>query len=226
MQICRWHSFNDVLSLREALVRNIAAGAEAAIAVRGVFRCVLAGGRTPEAIYRDLRALSTDWGQWSIYFGDERCLPAGDPERNDAMARAAWLDHVPIPTAQIHAIPAEQGAVAGARRYAELLAAVPEFDLVLLGLGEDGHTASLFPGDSAALRSDHPALPVDNAPKPPSQRISMSAARLAHSRAVLFAVTGIDKREALLRWRQGEQIPAALIAPLQGVDIYTDQHFS
>jgi 6-phosphogluconolactonase len=133
---------------------------------------------------------------------------------------------VPIPAAQIHTIAAELGAVAGARHYAELLAAVPEFDLVLLGLGEDGHTASLFPGDSAALQSVDPALPIGNAPKPPAQRISMSAARLAHSRTVLFAVTGPDKREALLRWRQGILIPAALIAPPQGVDIFTDQQLS
>lgn len=226
MQICRWHSFNDIPALRAALVRHITAAASAAIDARGVFHCVLAGGRTPEAIYRDLCTLETDWRCWSIYFGDERCLPVGDSQRNDAMARAVWLDHVPIPAAQIHAIPAELGPVAGARHYAQLLASVPEFDLVLLGLGEDGHTASLFPGDLSALQSTATALPVDNAPKPPAQRVSLSAARLAQSRAVLFAVTGVDKREALLQWRQGARIPAALIEAPQGVDIYTDQHLS
>lgn len=226
MQICRWHHFIDAPTLQQAIVRHIAVCAGAAISARGIFRCVLAGGRTPEAIYRQLRALETDWKAWSIYFGDERCLPAGDPQRNDTMARLAWLDHVSIPAAHIHAIPAELGPVVGARQYAGLLASIPEFDLVLLGLGEDGHTASLFPDDLSALRATDPALPVDNAPKPPAQRISMSAARLAHSRAVLFAVTGVDKREALQRWRQGAPIPAASIAAPQGVDIYTDQSFN
>jgi 6-phosphogluconolactonase len=226
MQICRWHHFSDAATLREALVRRISTCAAAAIAARGAFSCVLAGGRTPEAIYRELCALDTDWQAWSIYFGDERCLPCGDSQRNDTMARAAWLDRVPIPGTQIHAMPAELGPVAGAQQYAELLASVPEFDLVLLGLGEDGHTASLFPADLPALHSTKPALPIDNAPKPPAQRISMSAARLARSRAVLFAVTGVDKRDALLRWRQGAQIPAALIVAPPGVDIYTDQSLS
>lgn len=223
MQIRRWHYFDDVAVLRESLVRRIATRAAAAIVADGVFRCVLAGGRTPEAIYRQLRTLDTDWSAWQIYFGDERCLPIGDPQRNDSMARAAWLDHVPIPSKHILAMPAELGPVAGAARYSGQLAAIPPFDLVLLGLGEDGHTASLFPGDAVALHSNAAALPVDNAPKPPAQRISMSAARLAQSHDVLFAVTGDDKRDALHRWQRGDAIPAASIVAPYGVDIYTDQ---
>ena len=223
MQIRRWHHFDDISTLREAMVRRITDCAGRALARAGTFRCVLAGGRTPEALYRQLRSLDTDWNAWEIYFGDERCLPVGDSQRNDTMARAAWLDHVPIPAMKIHPIPAELGPVAGAARYAAQLAATPEFDLVLLGLGEDGHTASLFPGDMTALRSTAAALPVDNAPKPPAQRISMSAARLARSRTVLFVVTGSDKRDALRRWSREEEIPAALIAADAGIDIYTDQ---
>lgn len=226
MQIRRWHHFVYATTLQEAVARRISACASAAIAARGIFHCVLAGGRTPEAIYRQLRSLDTNWQAWSIYFGDERCLPDGDTQRNDTMARIAWLDHVSIPSAQIHAIPADLGPVAGARLYSELLAPLAEFDLVLLGLGEDGHTASLFPNDLPALRATSPALPIDNAPKPPAQRISMSAARLSNSHEVLFAVTGADKSEALQQWRQGLPIPAASIAAPQGVDIYTDQPFS
>jgi 6-phosphogluconolactonase len=226
MQICRWHRFNDIPSLHQALLDRIAHSADEAIRTRGVFRCVLAGGRTPETIYRRLRTLATDWQAWSIYFGDERCLPIGDSQRNDTMARAAWLDHVPIPAMQIHAMPAELGPAAGARAYAATLATVPEFDLVLLGLGEDGHTASLFPADSAALAAPGPVLAVNGAPKPPPQRITLSARRLAWSRAVLFAVTGADKGDALRQWRQGAGIPAALIEAPPGVDIYTDQPLS
>jgi 6-phosphogluconolactonase len=226
MQVCRWHSFDDISTFHQAAVRYIAVRADAAIAAHGLFRCVLAGGRTPEAIYRQLRSLDTDWQAWSIYFGDERCLPEGDPSRNDTMARSAWLDHVSIPADRIHAMPAELGPVAGARRYAAALMSVPAFDVVLLGLGEDGHTASLFPGDTTALQDIQPAIPVEHAPKPPAQRISMSAARLARSDSVLFMVTGADKRLALQRWRTGESIPASLITAPQGVDIFTDQPLS
>src|SRR5690242_16785552 len=104
---------------------------------RGQFHLVLAGGDTPRGAYRRLCGTSTDWSMWNVYFGDERCLPVDDPARNSRMAGEAWLDHVFIPTVQFHAIPAELGAVRAAQLYRETLHAVGEFDLVLLGLGED-----------------------------------------------------------------------------------------
>ncbi len=226
MQICRWHSLPDHPLLQRAVLAHIVSSAEAAIKLRGAFHIVLAGGRTPQTIYTLLRTLTTDWTAWFVYFGDERCLPSGDPQRNDAMARAAWLDHVPIPHAQIYSIPAQLGAEVGAQQYSTMLADIGEFDLVILGLGEDGHTASLFPGDRAALQATSIALAIDHAPKPPAQRISLSRARLSRARSVLFFATGADKLSALTRWRQGEDIPAALIDPGAGVDIYTDGVFS
>jgi 6-phosphogluconolactonase len=222
MQIRRWHSQPDLIALQNAVLLRIADCAATAIKARGLFHIVLAGGRTPQVIYTQLRTLATDWQAWSIYFGDERCLPIGDPERNDVMAHDAWLDHVAIPKTQIHTIPAQLGAVAGAEQYAATLAEVGDFDLVLLGLGEDGHTASLFPGDKTALHATSPAVAVLNSPKPPPQRVSMSAARISRAHSVLFVVAGTDKRDALLRWRRDESIPAALINPANGVDIYTD----
>jgi 6-phosphogluconolactonase len=221
MQVRRWHSQPDPIALQNAVVSHIADCAAAAIEARGTFHIVLAGGRTPRAIYSQLRTLATDWQAWSIFFGDERCLPAGDPERNDVMARNVWLDHVAIAEQRIHAIPAELGAEAGAQQYAETLADVGDFDLVLLGLGEDGHTASLFPHDDIALRATGPTVAVFNAPKPPPQRISMSAARIGRAQTVMFVVVGADKCEALSRWRRDEPIPAALINPPNGIDIYT-----
>jgi 6-phosphogluconolactonase len=223
MHDSRWHYFVDTAELQRAAVSHIAACATAAIAKRGEFHCVLAGGRTPQAIYARLATLETNWNAWILYFGDERCLPPGDAQRNDTMARAVWLDRVAIPAAQVYPIPAELGPMAGAARYDELLANAPEFDLVLLGIGEDGHTASLFPGDDAALRSQAAAVAVTAAPKPPPQRVSVTAARLGRSRSVLFLGTGVDKRDALQRWHRGERIPAALVDPPGGVDIYTDQ---
>ena len=223
MQICRWHSLPEIPTLQSAVLQRIAECAIAAIAARGCFHIVLAGGRTPQAIYTQLRTLTTDWRAWSIYFGDERCLPIGDSERNDTMARTTWLDHVAIPDTQIYSIPAQLGPLVGSERYVTALANVGDFDLVLLGLGEDGHTASLFPGDTSALQAERTVLPVVNAPKPPPQRISMSAARLSRAGSVLFLVVGADKQDALSRWRHGELIPASCIKPANGVDIYTDR---
>ncbi|HID48483.1 MAG TPA: 6-phosphogluconolactonase, partial [Chromatiales bacterium] len=192
---------------------------------RGRFRIVLSGGTTPRTIYRSLREGETDWTGWHVYFGDERCLPAGDPGRNDHMAREAWLDHVPVPGAQIHSIPAERGSEAGARAYGELLDAVDVFDLVLLGLGEDGHTASLFPGHPPGAEPEAPAvLAVHDAPKPPPERISLSARRLSASRRVWFLVSGAGKADALAAWQRGDDIPARYVCPPAGVDIYTDIH--
>lgn len=226
MQIRRWHHFADIAELQRAAALYIAEQARAAIAARGEFVFVLAGGQTPLAIYAQLAALDTEWQRWSIYFGDERCVPVGHADRNDGQARLAWLDRVPIPADRVHAIPAELGPRAGAAQYATALAGVGDFDLVLLGIGEDGHTASLFPGDVAALRADADAVAVDDAPKPPPQRVSLSAARLQRSRAVLFVAAGAGKREALRSWQRGAPIPAAGIVAPAGVDIYTDQTFS
>jgi 6-phosphogluconolactonase len=220
MQQLRWHRFQTVNALCESIVAQLAELANTAINARGVFHIALAGGRTPKIIYEKLCAIRTDWSCWFIYFGDERCLPRGDAGRNDTLARSSWLDHVPIPSAQIFAIPAELGAQQGAAEYSRQMEAVGDFDLVLLGLGEDGHTASLFPGH--ALDASTAALAVQMAPKPPAQRISLSASRLSAARAVWFLVTGADKRAALLRWRGEEDIPAAHIVPAAGVDVFTD----
>jgi 6-phosphogluconolactonase len=222
-QIRRWHFYSDTASLRRAVVENLIAVADQNIKQRGRFRIVLAGGRTPASIYQALHSAATDWSGWHIYFGDERCLPVGDPERNDSMARTCWLDHVPVPETQIHPIPAELGSEVGAGTYEKDIAAIDRFDLVLLGLGEDGHTASLFPGHELGTDPASPAvLAVTNAPKPPPERISLSARRLSSSDRIWFIVTGADKVQALDMWRHDRDIPARFICPEQGIDIYTD----
>jgi 6-phosphogluconolactonase len=120
--------------------------------------------------------------------------------------------------------PAELGPVEAASRYKEAFKTVGEFDLVLLGLGDDGHTASLFPGrDIGEGREAAEVLPVFDAPKPPPDRISLSAARLSHARTVLFLVTGTGKQEAVMRWRRGEQIPASRIDAQQHVIVLADE---
>jgi len=201
----------------------IARAAEQAITDSGAFHVVLAGGSTPRALYERLRTLKTNWEAWHIYFGDERCLSAVDPGRNSAMVREAWLDHVPVPQKQVYVIPAEMGATAAAEAYSATLRQVGEFDLVLLGLGEDGHTASLFPGNDWGQEADAPvALPVFDAPKAPAERVSLSAWRLGRAKQVLFLVTGESKHEAVMNWRAGASIPARAIKPLQGVDVLAE----
>lgn len=216
----RWHAMTDVAALRQEACRRILGASGTAIAARGHFVLVLAGGNTPMPIYTALRDAETDWSCWDVWFGDERCLPAGDPERNSTMATQAWLAHVPMPIERIHVIAAELGASGAAVQYSDALRGVGAFDLVLLGLGEDGHTASLFPDHDWGSGVDAPdALAVLDAPKPPPQRVSLSAARLSHARSALFLVAGAGKHEAVRRWRQGDAIPARAIRPRTGVDV-------
>lgn len=224
MQLCRWHAFEKTAELEHAAVAEILRAAQHAIDARGAFHVVLAGGTTPRRVYEALRDAKTAWHEWHIYFGDERCLAIGHAERNSRMAALAWLDHVAIPATQIHPIPAEESAAVAAKKYAGVVNAVELFDLVLLGLGEDGHTASLFPGHDAGDAFDAPAtLAVLDAPKPPPQRVSLSARRLSETRQVIFMVTGNGKTQAVNDWRAGVPIPAAAITPANGVDIYIER---
>jgi len=219
----RWEVADDG---RDWLARALAHVREAeteALGARGVFHVVLAGGGTPCRLYEALAGEAHDWPCWQVWFGDERCLPAGHRDRNSRLAREAWLDRVGLPSANLHLIPAELGPTLAAAAYARELAGVGDFDLVLLGLGEDGHTASLFPGhDWGERKGSADALPVFDAPKPPPERVSLSARRLARARRVLFLVTGSGKRDALAAWRRGEALPAAAIRPPAGVDVLTD----
>lgn len=216
----RWHAVADAEALRRAASERILDAAARAIRERGRFAIALAGGETPRGVYERLRGARTDWAAWHVWFGDERCLPRGDAGRNSAMAAAAWLDHVPIPAEQIHEVPAELGAARAAAAYASALEPVGEVDLVLLGLGEDGHTASLFPGREPGAAPGAPdVLAVFAAPVPPAERVSLSAARLSRAREVLFLVEGERKRGAVSRWRAGEALPAGAIRPARGVDV-------
>ena len=212
-----------VAELERTACRRVIGAAEHAIKQRGEFLIVLAGGNTPRGVYRLLREQSADWSRWNVYFGDERCLPADSAERNSTMAADEWLDHVPIPKDQLHPIPAELGAAAAARSYTETLRTIGEFGLVLLGLGGDGHTASLFPDHDWGVAPDAPdVLAVFNAPKPWPGRVSLSAARLSRAREVLFLIAGDAKRGAVKRWRAGENIPARAIMPGAGPDVLVE----
>lgn len=219
-QIIRWKHYTSISALWYTACADIVECATHAIAERGQFLIVLAGGNTPRAVYRLLRDVQTDWSKWHIYYGDERCLPRDHVDRNSLMVEQTWLNYVSIPASQIHTMPAELGTMLGARAYAETLAGIGDFDFVLLGLGEDGHTASLFPGEPWNDEHGGATVAVTNAPKPPPERISISASRLSLAHQVLFLVSGVGKQQAVDNWRAGAAIPASAIKPESGVDVY------
>lgn len=219
-KINQWHSYDSATQVANAVCERILQIAEQAISERGSFKIVLAGGSTPEKIYQLLSSATTDWSKWAIYYGDERCLSANDKERNSMMASNALLAKVKIPISKVFSMPTELGAKAAAEQYRHAIANVDQFDLVLLGMGEDGHTASLFPGHQH--NTEEIVHEVYNSPKPPSDRISLSAKTLANTRHLFFIVTGESKRDPVKQWKQGADLPVATIAPAVGVDIYID----
>ncbi|MDX8411620.1 MAG: 6-phosphogluconolactonase [Mariprofundaceae bacterium] len=200
----------DSEALAQAVAEHIAKSCARAVSERGAFHWALAGGNTPKRCYAALRHLDMPWSMVHVYFGDERCLPCGHADRNDAMADEALLSHVDIPREQIHRIPAELGPMQAAAVYDRLLGGSPRLDLVLLGMGEDGHTASLFPGN-AALSDARLAVPVTNAPKPPPERVSMGLAAIQGTRECIIMAAGQDKKQAFQRIRDGEQLPAGRV---------------
>jgi len=214
----RWHAFENADQIAVAACQQILNAAERAIADHGMFKLVLAGGKTPEHVYQLLSQADTNWSKWVIYYGDERSLPADHPDRNSVMASQALLSKVSIPAEQIHTMPTEIGTELAAAFYQPLVAAALPFDLVLLGVGEDGHTASLFPEHQHD--QDELVHAVYNSPKPPQERITLSAAALSNSHKVIFLIAGGNKQEVVKHWQQGADLPVARIQPENPIDIY------
>lgn len=133
--------------IAQTVCERILTLASQAIEQRGQFKFVLAGGQTPEKVYSLLAKSDAQWSKWFIYHGDERVLPVNHTDRNSVMAANAWLNHVTIPTSQIFDMPTELGTKESADAYREIIKNALPFDLVLLGMGEDGHIASLFPAE-------------------------------------------------------------------------------
>jgi len=215
-----WHHFDTADQVATAACQQIIDAAQLAIAERGAFKLVLAGGTTPEKIYHLLAETNADWANWIIYYGDERCLPADHSDRNSVMAELAFLNKVAIPSEQIFTIPADTTPETAAQQYQQTIATALPFDMVLLGMGEDGHTASLFPHH--IHNADDLTHAVYNSPKPPSERVSISAKALSNTRALLFLITGANKQDAVTAWRAGADLPIATIEPENAIDVYID----
>jgi 6-phosphogluconolactonase len=216
----QWHALATADDVALAAYQGILAAAKSAITERGLFKLVLAGGTTPEKVYRMLAQADADWSRWFIYYGDERCLPPDHAERNSVMAEQAFLSKVSIPKMQVFTIPAELGNRQAADQYRQVVKDALPFDLVLLGMGEDGHTASLFPGHQH--NSDELVHAVYNSPKPPPERVSIGAKALGNARQVIFLITGTNKQDAVKLWRSGHDLPVASISS-DNIDVYIDR---
>lgn len=193
------------------------------------FSLVLAGGSTPEAAYRLLavppRRDAIDWQQTDVWFGDERCVAPGADGSNYRMVRAALLDRVPVAASNVHRIRGELGSAEAARIYAaeilRLAGKPPSFTMVLLGMGSDGHTASLFP-DSAALDETTEMAVAAEGPPPHRKRVTLTHAAFARARNVVFLVAGAGKASraaeaiAQVRGEAPATLPAARVRPEGG----------
>ena len=211
-------------------------------AARGQADVVLTGGSMGSEVLVSLGrspAVDTiDWQHLNLWWGDERFLPAGDPERNETQAREALLDSVPLDPSRVHPMPASDGPdgldvdAAAARYAAELATAaphgqgVPEFDVLLLGLGPDAHVASLFPEHPALHEVEATTIGVRGAPKPPPDRVSLTFPSLCAARDVWFLVAGSDKAGAVGLALSGAgplQAPAAGVLGLRSTTWLLDR---
>ena len=174
----------------------------------------VAGGSTPRRAYELLGRMQGSWAHVHIWLGDERCVPADHPDANQRMLDESLMSHLRSQTGpHLHRVrgelPPEDAAWLYARELVQTIGEEPVFDVVLLGLGEDGHTASLFPGDPAAAAAQAPVIGIRGAPKPPAERITLTFPVLRRARFTLLLATGEAKREPLARVRAGdEEIPA------------------
>lgn len=219
--------FADQDALAVAAADLFAAQAADAIAARGQFHVGLSGGSTPKAMHRLLASDAyrdrVDWANVHVYFGDERSVPPDDADSNYHMARETLLDHVPVPDSQVHRMRGEIDPAEASKEYGLMLKAVfgygPGFDLLLLGMGDDGHTLSLFPGTSALQEPRH-RVRANYVPKLDTWRVTITAPFANTARMAAFLVAGANKSgvlaEVLNGPRDPERLPAQLIAPTDG----------
>jgi 6-phosphogluconolactonase len=194
---------------------RIAQVAREAVAERGRCALALSGGTTPWRAFRALAGEDVTWDRVHLFQVDERIAPSGDPERNDLHLREALIDRIAIPSSNVHSMPVEEEDLdEGGRRYESILRRIagtpPALDLVQLGLGEDGHTASLFPDDDA-LRIVDADVAVSGLHKG-RRRMTLTFPAIDRARCILWLVTGSGKSEALGRLRAGDRsIPAGRV---------------
>jgi 6-phosphogluconolactonase len=225
----------DAAALAASAAREFVEVAERAVAARGVARIAISGGSTPKAAF----ALLADpaqpwrarmpWANLDLWWVDERCVPPGDPDSNYRMTREAMLDHVPLPPEQIHRMEGELDPDVAASRYESALrnafrlegAELPRFDLLALGMGPDGHTASLFPHTAALHELGRLVVANHVETVKDSWRITLTGPVINRADEVFFLVGGADKaailKEVFMGPRDPERLPSQLIKPANGI---------
>ena len=226
---------DDPDALAEAAATAFEVATNEAVRARGRAFVALSGGSTPKRmgalLAGDRFREEIPWDRLELFWGDERWVPLADPESNAGAARRGWIDRVPVPTASVHPWPTEEGEPdAAAAAYAETLrrcfgvdGGLPRFDLVLLGMGDDGHTASLFPRTRALAERER--LAVDNfVPKLGASRLTLTVPVLNAGREVVFLAAGDGKAETLRDVLEGparpDDLPSQLISPTAGPPVW------
>jgi 6-phosphogluconolactonase len=222
--------YPDIQTLSTEAAQFIVRLANEAIVSHGRFTLALSGGSTPKATYSLLGSepyrSQIDWTQVEIFWSDERCVPPDDKESNYALAQQVLLSNIPIPTNQIHRMPADTSdRDAASQAYEREMQrtfstdSIPNFDLIQLGMGPEGHTASLFPHQESLHEQQRLVMPV-NVPKPPPPRLTFTPPLLNAAKHVLFLVTGGEKADAVKAVLEGEyepdEYPAQIVKPTNG----------
>lgn len=218
IRICR-----DADEVSHIAAEHLARKAAESIASRGRFSVALSGGSTPRRLYEVLSrppyAAGVDWEHVHLYWGDERCVPFDHPDSNYQMVRLTLLAGISIPVGNVHPIQCAGSPKRAAQLYEDEIAShigeVPRFDLVLLGLGLDGHTASLFPGTPAVGEQRRRVVAV-HVPKLQTWRVSFTLPMLNDAWGVLFLVTGGEKARVLAKVLADDDCPASRVQPIDG----------
>jgi 6-phosphogluconolactonase len=212
---------------REA-ARRLVHLSNTAVKSRGRFSVALSGGSTPRKLYQLLAEKpyqsQVPWKACHLFWGDERCVPPGDPDSNYRLAREALIQQVPVPTHHVHRIPVERGPISAAEAYARTLidffcGTQARFDLVLLGMGQDGHVASLFPGSAALEERERLAVAVEaDYQDTPADRVTLTLPAINAARQILFLVTGSAKAGIVraVMEQPGAGLPAQAVRPSAG----------
>ncbi len=229
------HVFASLQELGEAAAEYVADVSAAAVAAHGRFTVAFSGGSLPKILCPPLAQLPVGWPAWHVFFADERYVPPDHPESNYQLVREQLFEHVAIPESQIyqldHTLPLEQAAQTYQHTMSRVFnlkpPRVPAFDLILLGMGEDGHTASLFPGHALLAETTRWVAPVSNSPKPPPERITLTLPVINQARHVAFITAGAGKSRALQQvitdTASDQILPAQRVQPAGQLHWFVDQ---
>jgi len=208
-----WHIYESQELAAQATADFLAELIKQSLQQNSICHIALPGGNTPAKCFHYLSQKNINWQQIHWYLGDERCLPVGHAERNDVMIRQHLWSKIQAPDKTIHTIPTELGATEAAAKYAAIMKNIT-LDIAFLGMGEDGHTASLFPGN-IALKNLHSVVPVFNAPKPPAERVSLSVSTLQHARHRIVLTMGEGKQQAIASIKNRGDLPINSIGDIE-----------